>query len=229
MRKILNEIFDLFFPQYCLICEEEVVCMEQVICLDCLGNLPLTDFSAWPQNRLENSFKGRIRIQNATSLLYFHKKGTVQKLIHQLKYRGKQRIGKFIGQWLSEEITLSNRFKNIDFIIPVPLHPDKEKKRGFNQVTTFAKSLSMGLKIPMRTDLLTKESGAGTQTLRNRIQRNKRNRNHFVLRQSHNLTNKHILIVDDIITSGATMELCCQPFLQIKGLKISLASMAYTA
>ena len=228
MIKILKELFNVFFPKYCVTCGDEIDQNRALICLDCLTGLPLTDFSSWPKNRLEVSFKGRIRIEEATSLLYFHKKGLVQKLIHQLKYHGNQEIGTFIGAWLSEEMMLSNRFKTIDFIIPVPLHPDKEKQRGYNQVTTFALSLSKGLNIPMREDVLIKVSGTGTQTLRNRMQRNKSNENHFTIRQSQDLIHKHILVVDDIITSGATMEMCCGSFSQIEGLKISLACMAYT-
>ena len=225
---ILHDFLTIFFPKICMICSGEVEEKEQLVCFRCLSDLPLTDLSNEPENRLENSFAGRIPIRSATSLVYFHKKGVVQKLIHQLKYQNKQEIGRFFGNWLGEEMLRSQRFKQIDVIIPVPLHPDKQKKRGYNQVTTFAESLAVKLGVELRSDLLVKASVTKTQTLKNRKERTMHKENEFRLLESDFLEDKHLLLVDDIITSGSTLEACWAQLGTVKGIRISLASMALT-
>jgi len=156
--KMIDDLFNIFFPETCLICSKEVEIKGHLICFYCVSELPLTHFSFMAKNRLEKSFRGRIPITSATSLLYFHKKGPVQKLMHQLKYHNKQEIGTCFGNWLGEEILINERFETIDFILPVPMHPDKQKKRGYNQVTTFAEGLSGKIKAQMLPDLLVKIS-----------------------------------------------------------------------
>lgn len=226
--EILHDFFNIFFPKICLTCGEEVENNEQLICFYCLSELPLTNFSYRSENRLENSFRGRIPIKSATSLVYFHKKGLVQKLMHQLKYRNKQEIGRFFGNWLGEEMKRSQRFEQIDAILPVPLHPDKQKKRGYNQVTTFAQQMAVKLDAELRSDLLIKVSASETQTHKNRKERTSNKENVFKLLESDFLEDKHVLLVDDIITSGATLEACCTPLYRVSGIKISLASIALT-
>jgi competence protein ComFC len=226
--KMTDDIFNIFFPETCMICAREVEMRGHLICFYCLSELPLTHFSFMAKNRIENSFRGRIPITSASSLLYFHKKGPVQKLLHQLKYHNKQEIGTYFGDWLGEELLSSKRFETIDFILPVPLHPDKQKKRGYNQVTTFAEGLSGKTKAQMLPDLLVKNSNSLSQTHKNRIERNENKRNDFKLRDHKILQDKHVLLVDDIITSGSTLEGCWEPLSKVNGIKISLASMAFT-
>lgn len=225
---ILHDFLNIFFPKICLICRREVDEEKNLICIGCLSDLPLTDFSHRSENRLENSFVGRIPIRSATSLVYFHKKGVVQKLIHQLKYHNKQEIGRFFGNWLGEEMLRSQRFEQVDVIIPVPLHPDKQKKRGYNQVTTFAERLAVKLGVDLKSDLLIKTSVSKTQTLKNRKERTMHKENEFRLLESDFLEEKHLLLVDDIITSGSTLEACWAQLRTVKGIRISLASMALT-
>ena len=228
MVKIVEDIINLFFPETCMYCGIEVERSGNLLCFSCLSDLPLTHFSFMPKNRLENSFRGRIPVNSATALLYFHKKGMAQQLIDQLKYHNRQRIGTYLGDWLGEEIISSGRFASIDLIVPVPLHPDKEKKRGYNQVTTFAESLSRKIGAPMVPDLLVKVSASVTQTHKNRVERALNKDNEFKLMDRGRLVNQHVLLVDDIITSGATLEGCWTPLQQVEGIKISLASMAFT-
>ena len=226
--KIIDDVFNIFFPETCLICSKEVEIKGHLFCFYCLSELPLTQFSFTTKNRLENSFRGRIPVSAATSLLFFYKHGPVQKILHQLKYHDKQVIGTFFGDWLGEEILGSERFEKIDVILPVPLHPDKQKKRGYNQVTTFAESLSGKTKAQMLPDLLVKVSNSISQTHKNRAERNENNINEYVLRDRVILEDKHVLLVDDIITSGSTLEACWEPLSKVNGIKISLASMAFT-
>ena len=226
--KFLKDIINIFYPEICLCCKEQLVENEQTVCLICRHDLPLTKFSFEKDNLVEKSFYGRIPIENATALFYFLKKGKVQQLIHELKYNKQQQVGTFTGNWLASEMLESNRFKNIDYIIPVPLHKNKLKKRGYNQVTTFGNSLASNLNVSYLDNVLIKVSSTKTQTKKLRLDRWKNVQELFVVQNSDKLKNKHILIIDDIITTGATLEACCKSFSNIKGLKISIACMAYT-
>lgn len=226
--KILKDIFTIFFPEVCLSCNEYLATNESVICLNCRHDLPLTNFSFEENNLIEKSFYGRIPLENATSLFYFFKKGNVQRLIHELKYNKQQQVGTFIGNWLGEQLVESNRFSTIDCIIPVPLHPKKLKKRGYNQVTTFGESLAKKLAIPFYSTILIRVSSTNTQTKKLRFDRWKNVQELFHVQNNFTLENKHILLIDDVITTGATLEACYDALNKTKNLKISIACMAYT-
>ena len=228
MPNILRNIFDLFFPEECLNCGSLQEVQGKFLCIFCLSELPLTHYSRQPKNQLEMAFIGRIPIKAATSLFYFERKGAVQKLIHQLKYQGKSDLGIFFGLWLAHEMAQSNRFEGIDFVIPVPMHPKKEKKRGYNQVMGFASAIAKELKAELRPDVLLKVNNRKTQTSKNRFDRLKILENDYKLHSSGQIENAHILLVDDIITSGATIEACGVQLLKHNGVQLSLASMAFT-
>jgi len=224
----LNDIFTIFYPEICLCCKNQLTTNEQLICIDCRHDLPLTDFTNKADNIVEKIFFGRVPVEEATSLLYFLKKGKVQELMHQLKYKNQQKVGTFIGDWLGEILVNSKRFKTIDCIIPVPLHKTKQQLRGYNQVTTFGKSLSKKLNIPFYEGVLLKTSATKTQTKKIRLDRWKNSEHQFILQKTNTLKNKHILLIDDIITTGATLEACITAFKTNKNIKISVATMAYT-
>ena len=202
---------------------------RQLFCYYCLTDLPLTGFSFVPQNRLETSFRGRIPVKAATALLYFHKNSPVQKMLHHLKYHGQEHIGSYIGNWLGEEILQCKRFEGIDIILPVPLHKTKKRIRGYNQVFRFAQRLSVKLGKPLSTDLLLRISVGTSQTSKDRNQRILEKGSGFQLVDALSLQDKHVLLVDDIITSGATLEGCWCELEKVKGIEISLACMAFTA
>jgi len=224
----LHQIFNLFYPELCSICKNQLIEGEKAICISCISDLPVTNFCNLTNNNVETSFYGRIPIEEATSLFFFHKKGKVQKLIHQLKYKGNQQIGSVLGNWLGENMVLSNRFKDLDCIIAVPLHPKKLKKRGFNQLTTFGQVLSQKLGIPMIENVLIKVSSSQTQTKKSRFDRSTNMIEKFELLDYEAIKNKHILLIDDIITTGATLEACSIQLLRSENIKISIATMAYT-
>lgn len=225
---LLKDIYAVFYPEVCLCCHEHLTTNEKTICLNCRHDLPLTNFSGEKNNLIEKSFYGRIPVVNATALFYFFKKGKVQELIHSLKYKNQQQVGTLLGNWLGIEILQSQNFLNIDYIIPVPLHKKKLKIRGYNQVTTFGKSLSETLNITFMESNLLRISSTKTQTKKIRFDRWKNVQELFFVKNPSTLDNKHILLIDDIITTGATLEACYTAFENTKNLTISIACMAYT-
>ncbi|MGB5321229.1 ComF family protein [Lutimonas sp.] len=229
MPNILANLFDLFFPQECLNCRNLLEKKDTYLCFSCLSELPQTHFSFHHGNELEMSFKGRIPVKAATSLLFFEKKGMVQKMMHELKYHNKPKIGTFLGNWLGKEMVASKRFEMIDFVVPVPLHPDRERERGYNQVHFFAKSLAKALEAELKEDLLKKIRNSQTQTLKSRQNRFLSKEKEFILNEAGEIENKHILLVDDTITSGATMQACAHLLRSVSGVRLSLASMAFSA
>ncbi len=224
----LNNIYELFYPELCACCNNTLTNNELIVCVNCRHDLPLTNFTNEENNLVEKSFYGRIQIETATALFYFFKKGKIQNLIHALKYKNQQQVGTLLGNWLGEELAESPRFSTIDYIIPVPLHKNKLKTRGYNQVSYFGKSISKILKIPFNETILTRISFTKTQTKKVRFDRWNNVQELFFVEDQKTLENKHILLIDDIITTGATLEACCKAFKKTKNIKISIACMAYT-
>ena len=226
---ILTNLFDLFFPESCINCGDYIQVKGQYLCIFCNSELALTDFSTFPQNGVETTFRGRLPIEAGTALLFFDKKSMTQKVLHELKYRGRPEIGIFIGRWLAAEMKLSKRFNTLDVVIPVPLHHRKQKRRGYNQVTLFAETIAKELNLMFLPDTLIKKTDNVTQTKRNRFERIWNENSDYDLRDAETLKGRHILLVDDVITSGATMEACSLCLLKVEGIRLSIASMAFTS
>ena len=161
-------------------------------------------------------------------MLYFHKKGIVQKLIHNLKYKGREEIGELLGEWYGKEIKNHELIKSIDFIIPVPLHSKRLKERGYNQVDRFCNALSKETDIPYKKELLIRTKYNKTQTKKSKNERQDNVQNIFDVVFNENDYGKHFLLVDDVITSGATLELCAKALLKIPNSKVSIITIAYT-
>lgn len=224
----LKDFFNLFYPKLCANCENQLTQNEIVVCTFCRHDLPLTDFTNYTENKVTQTFYGRISIEKATSLLFFRKKGITKNLIHQLKYKGNEGVGVFFGDWLGEILKENNQFSDVDFILPVPLHHKKIKERGYNQVTKFGERLSFHLKIPFIENVLIRTSTSKTQTFKARLERFKNLDTKFLLNNTSTFINKHILLIDDVITTGATLEACVKELQKTKGIKVSLLTMAYT-
>ncbi|MFL0094619.1 ComF family protein [Tenacibaculum maritimum] len=226
--QLLKDIFYLFFPNSCVTCNKALLQNELILCIQCRHKLPIISYNDYTNNKVVTSFYGRVPINKAVSFFYYQKQGITQRLIQELKYKNNQKIGAFIGNWLGHQLKESNEFNNIDYIIPVPLHPKKLKKRGYNQLTLFGESLSKILNITYKPNLLIKKSMTHTQTLKHRLNRFSNTSTSFSLNTPTVLANKHILLIDDVITTGATIEACCNELLKVPNITISIATMAYT-
>lgn len=226
--KSLSHLFNLFYPSVCVCCEEKLLDQEKLICLRCRFDLPFVDNGNFISNNLTNTFKGRILLEKGASFLYYNEVGKTKNLIHALKYRANQEIGDFIGNWFGEKLLASKNFNDIDYIIPVPLHKSKLRKRGYNQLTLFGESLSKVLNIDYLEGALKRISFTKTQTSKKRIDRFQNTSSKFTINKPEVLNHKHVLLIDDVITTGATLEACCKELLKAEKIKISIVTIAIT-
>lgn len=221
-------LLNLFFPKLCLGCQNYLTDNEQHICITCRHQLPLTNFHFDKANAVHKMMYGRAQLEQATALLHFSKKGLVQQLMHNLKYRGHEVISEILGEWLGEELKNSQDYKSIDVVIPVPLHKSRQKQRGYNQVDKFGKALANALDADYNSEILVKTSATKTQVFKDRINRSATIKANFTLANYESIKHKHVLLVDDIITTGSTIEACANTLSTIEGLKLSIAMMAIT-
>jgi ComF family protein len=201
---------------------------ESYVCTSCRHQLPLTNFHLDNNDAVKNVLFGRIKLENATSLLHFSKKGIVQQLMHNLKYRGHKDVGLFLGKWLGEELKTIKGYQDIDVVIPVPLHKSRLRQRGYNQVAKFGQEIANALEIEFNTKVLLKTKAIKSQVFKSQFLRTSMDSATFSISENQTLKGKHILLVDDIVTTGTTIESCANALLNIEGVKISVATMAIT-
>jgi ComF family protein len=223
---MLQHLINLFFPKSCASCHSLLLNDENVICTHCRHEIPLTNQHKMENNELVQKFYGRIPLEFGSSLFYFHKKGIVQEMMHKLKYKGHEEISEMIGHWYAEELKSVVQIKNIDYIIPVPLHRRRMRERGYNQVEGFGKALSEELKIPYVDTVLHRNVYTKTQTKKNLLGRTEIKEAIFDVNFNENHHGKHFLLVDDVITTGSTLEVCSRALLKIPNAKISIVCMA---
>ncbi len=223
------DFVSLIFPELCQACAKSLFRNEELICADCMYHLPYTDFHLQPQNAVAQQFWGRVPLEAASAMLYFSKGSRVQNLMHQLKYKNKPEVGVYLGKLCGKRLQENPLFVSADIIIPVPLHRQKQLKRGYNQSLSFAEGLSEKMLTPIGIDNLIRTASTESQTKKSRTSRYENMKEVFAVKNTSLLTGKHILLVDDIITTGATLEACCNVLLQIPDVKISVAAIAYTA
>lgn len=219
----------LIFPELCQACAKSLYRNEDVICANCLYHLPYTDFHLNLQNIVAQQFWGKLPIEAASALLYFSKGGLVQNLMHQLKYKNRPEVGVYLGKLAGKRLLENPVFASADLIIPVPLHKQKQLKRGYNQSLSFAEGLSAKMLLPVENNNLVKITSTESQTKKSRSSRYENMKDVFSVKNPQQLTGKHILLVDDIVTTGATLEACCNILLKIPEVKISIAAIAYTS
>lgn len=225
---LLHDFLHLFYPELCEACSSALYKNENLICLRCLAKLPYTSYENISPNKTDKLFWGRIRIEKATSLLFFTKGSRVQVLMHGLKYKGRKDIGFYLGELMYHKLHKANWLDSVDCIMPVPMHSAKQKKRGYNQAELIAQGLSTGSGIPLNLSNLRRVKNVQSQTKKSRIERYENMLQVFEVESFEEQIPGHVLLIDDIITTGATIEACALVLLESGVKKVSVATLACT-
>lgn len=225
--KILSPLAYLFYPHICAGCGSDLLKHPNLLCLQCILELPHTGYSDQENNPVEKMFWGRIPIVAGMSEFYFSKGTIVQSLIHQLKYKGNKVVGLMLGKMMGQSIINSNRFGDIDGLIPLPLTIKKEHQRGYNQSKVLCDGISDAIHIPVINGIVIRTTSATTQTKKRRSERWENVEGSFSIVNPGVLMGKHLLLVDDVITTGATLEACGKVILQVPDTRISIATLAW--
>ncbi len=230
MRNLLNDFLHLFFPHNCLGCGTDVLDNKHQLCARCFTALPETGFIPAAGNPVEKIFYGRIDVLLAGAAYYFTKQSALQNTIFSLKYKSNQEAGIYLGKLLGNKIKESKRFEDVDVLVPLPLNNKKQFKRGYNQAEVICKGIAEVWKKPINTDVVLRSINTKTQTHKNRVARWQSMQGVFDVNNVKELEGKHILLVDDVVTTGATLEACGDMLLSnIPGIKLSIATVAVTA
>lgn len=225
LNRWTDGLMGLFFPRVCISCSNSLFVYENTICNFCLKHLPRTHYETYRHNRIEQLFWGRVNIEYAFSMYYFRKKEKIQQLMHEIKYRNNQELALLLGKEMGLAIKTNELHSSFDYLVPVPLHTNKLKVRGYNQSELIVKGISEITGIPYATQLLTKSRYTTTQTNKGRYERWENVDETFVV-NNLSFDNTHFLLIDDVLTTGATLEACARALLTIPGAKVSIATLA---
>lgn len=223
---LIDDFISLLFPKICAACGNSLWKQEETVCLSCEFHLPRTNFHLILENPVSQLFWGRVNLESAAAFLYFNKGNKVQRLIHQLKYKGRKDIGIYLGRQYGQQLKYSPFFQMVQLIVPVPLHPKKLLQRGYNQSEQFAIGLGETMKIPVDPYAICRKKETETQTKKSRFRRWQNVAEVFHVTNSGSMVMKHVLLVDDVITTGATLESCIHALTSIHGIRISVATIA---
>lgn len=226
VANIFNDFISLFYPDYCIACSDSLIKGEQLVCTKCIMEMPQTQFHLDRNNPLRSRLSHRFPVDQGLAFLKFSKSGKVQQLLHSLKYKNQPEIGQALGRVYGNRIKSSISETPFDVIIPVPLHKSKLRRRGYNQSTKFAEGLSESLNIPVVENFLVRKKETQTQTRKSKLKRWENVSEVFEVENASQLEGKHILITDDVITTGATIEACGVALLNRLDCKISVACIA---
>lgn len=226
--RLVEDFISLLYPKICPSCGYALFKNETAICTRCLFRLPRTNFHLSDPNPVSELFWGRSPVEYGASMLWYRKGNSVQKLIHRFKYKGVREIGSFLGEQYGHDLKANDKFNAVDLIIPVPLHKEKERRRGFNQSEIIARGISGPLRKPVECSILIKKSATETQTKKSRYRRWENVSEIFHVNNPEFIEGKKILLIDDVITTGATLEACANKLLRVKGVQIYIASLAFS-
>lgn len=225
---IWNDIWELFFPRYCVVCGKRLVSSEECLCVGCLMALPRICMLSQEGNEIEKNFWGRFPLGRAVSFFYYSKGGDVRKLMYELKYHGNQKVGLFMGKYMAMNLGPAF-FKDIDALIPIPLHPEKRLKRGYNQSELLAEGISQVTGLPVWMDIIERVEFTETQTHKGQYERWMNVKAAFTGVNVEKVSGRHILLVDDVLTTGATMISCADVLKATAGTKISVLTLAWAS
>ena len=227
LKNTLSDFVHLFYPEVCAGCRRTLFDHENILCLSCHSQLPIAYDILESDEKVKDLFYGRASINHARSLFFYEKIGVVQELIHQLKYEGQEKISTYLGYWMAEFVTADPAFSTITHIVPVPIHPKRLRKRGYNQVNGFGKALAEQLNVKFIEDLLIKTVHTINQAKLGQVKRSDETNTPYAIKKGDNFKKPpHFLIVDDVITTGTTLSLCIKELQKIPEAQISIATMA---
>lgn len=227
ISNIARSLWHLFFPHTCAGCGNDAITDKQLLCLACINELPLTNFHLYAENPVQHIFRGRLPVSYATSYTYFSKGSLVQHLLHEFKYKNRKDIGTWLGHRLGEALTASPHFIRPDALVPVPLYRSRQRKRGYNQAQVLCTAMANYLGAPVLENVVVRNSPTETQTRKTRIERWQNMEGKFEARNLETLEGKHLLLVDDVITTGATLESCGRALLAAGTVTLSVATIGF--
>ncbi len=228
LKEIKDSFLHLLFPHICTGCGSDILNEQTVLCMRCIDAMPETNFEIHPNNPVEKIFWGRLPLAGATAQFYFTKESLMQHLMHQFKYKGNKDLGLQLGRMMGEQIQESGRFA-ADALIPLPLFPAKEKRRGYNQAMVLCEGMAEAMQIPVLDKVIIRPQHTETQTKKGRIERWKNMEGKFILAKPDAIRNKHLLLVDDVVTTGATFEACGNELIQADNVRLSVASLCVSS
>lgn len=220
-----DALLSLFYPRICAACSHSLFAHEKVICMHCERHLPKTGFNDWADNPMEKIFWGRIKIKRASALYFFGKGESVQTLMHQLKYKGRKDVGIWLGKQLGIALLKGKRFKEIDYIVPIPLHSKKQYQRGYNQSALIGRGIEASTGWAF-SPLLIRTENTDSQTKKTKFERWENVSGKFMIKPGIDLKNQNILLIDDIITTGATLEATARVLIKAGAKSVSIATVA---
>jgi ComF family protein len=229
LKEIKNSLLHLLFPHVCAGCGSDVINEASTLCLQCIAGMPETNFHTHANNPVEKIFWGRLPLVNATAQYYFTKESLMQHLMHQLKYKGNSELGRQLGRLMGNDLHQTDRFRKIEVLVPLPLFPAKERRRGYNQAAILCEGIAEVMKVPIFKDVVIRSQHTETQTKKGRMERWQNIEGKFQLIHPENIRNKHILLIDDVVTTGATLEACGHELLQAGNIKLSIATLCYAS
>jgi ComF family protein len=223
---MFKDLIALVFPNNCAACDQTLYRNERTLCTKCRFDLPKTNYHSDSDNKLAQLFWGKLTIEAVTALYHFDKGARVQHLLHELKYKGNTAVGEVLGNLLAHEMKNSKQYHSIEGVVPVPLHPKKKRKRGYNQSYFIAKGVAEVLEVPVLNQSLIRIQHSDSQTRKSKFNRWKNVSSVFATKKNDTIAGKHVLLVDDVITTGATLEACAAQLLKVDGVSVSIAALA---
>lgn len=224
---LFDDLIGLVYPNLCLVCHQNPAQDPEGICIQCLSDLPRTSFHQNQDNPIYGIFTGRLQLEKATAYLYFEKNGITQRLLHLLKYKKEPGIGRLLGEIAGRDLLNSGFMNDVDALIPIPLHPKKLRLRGYNQSQIISEAMAEATGAKMFSDLVIRKTHTSSQTRKGRFDRWTNVKDNFEVSDEEMLNNKHLMLVDDVVTTGSTLEACALTLQQLKGVRISVFCMAF--
>lgn len=228
LQSIKESVLQLFYPHVCAGCGNDALASESQLCIKCIHQLPFTSFEKHNGNPIEKMLSGRIAFNHATSLLYFTKESLIQRLMHEFKYRSNKDLGRQLGAMMGSHLKESSKFNNAEALIPLPLFENKEYTRGFNQSKILCEGISEVMKVEIINDAIIRPVATETQTKKGRVERWRNMEGKFRVISNSQIKDKHILLIDDVITTGATIEACAGELIN-SGAKVSIATLCFAS